>query len=529
MLFNSYEFIMLFLPLTVAGFYLIGRSGARRAATAWLVAASLFFYGWWNPTYLLLLGASVVFNFTLGGHLVRSRSARSPRRRALLVVGIALNLSSIGFFKYANFFVDNVNLLTDTNYHLGTIILPLAISFFTFQQITYLVDSYKGLTEEHSFLNYCLFVTFFPQLIAGPIVHHSEMLPQFARRGAVRLRSSDLAVGITLFSIGLFKKAVLADGIAAHATPVFAAAESGMTMDFLTAWGGALSYTFQLYFDFSGYSDMALGGARLFGIRLPANFNSPYQATSIIDFWHRWHMTLSRFLRDYVYFPLGGNRRGRARRHANLLLTMLIGGLWHGAGWTFIAWGGLHGIYLMVNHAWRWLTRRTRHADSASSTWWGRRLAQLLTLLAVIVGWVFFRAASFDGAMRILDGMAGLNGVSLPAAVSYRLGSLAHFLASVGVTFVPGGGKLFLQTWSWIAALGFVSLMLPNALVLLRRYRPTYDRVEALSGADALRPCGPLATLCWRPDTRWALTVGSLLAAGVLALSQVSEFLYYQF
>ena len=526
MLFNSYEFILLFLPIVVAGFFLIGRSGAQRAAIGWLVAASLFFYGWWNPAYLLLLGTSVIANFALGTYLCRSRIGPGRHRKTLLIAGLAANLSSIGFYKYAGFFVSNVNALTGSGFELEPIVLPLAISFFTFQQITYLVDSYRGITQEHSFLNYCLFVTFFPQLIAGPIVHHGEMLPQFAKRSIFRLSSSNIAVGITLFAIGLFKKAVLADGIAVYATPVFADAESGAALDLFTAWGGALSYTLQLYFDFSGYSDMALGAARLFGIRLPANFNSPYQATNIIEFWRRWHMTLSRFLRDYVYIPLGGSRRGPLRRHVNLLMTMLIGGLWHGAGWTFIVWGGLHGLYLIINHAWRWLRRRRHNGAAPELGGWGRHAAHALTLLAVVIGWVFFRAHSFEGAMRILEGMAGVNGVTLPAAISYRIGALASVLESLGVVYTPGGGAQFLQTWLWIGALGAICLLLPNALVLLRRYRPALGFGPGPAAPRAARRRPPLA---WRPSAAWAGGVALLLTGGLLALPEVSEFLYYQF
>ena len=532
MLFNSYEFIFAFLPATLAVFFLLGRGGAHRMALGWLVAASLFFYGWWNPPYLLLIGASIGFNFLLGNHLARGRGGDGARRKPLLVAGVALNLFSIGYFKYVNFFVANVNAIAGTDYHLGVIVLPLAISFFTFQQITFLVDSYRGLTREQDFLNYCLFVTFFPQLIAGPIVHHSEMLPQFARRAVFRFRASNLAVGLTLFAIGLFKKAVMADGVAAYATPVFAAAETGAPVDFFTAWGGALAYTFQLYFDFSGYSDMALGGARMFGIRLPVNFNSPYKAVNIIDFWRRWHITLSRFLRDYVYIELGGNRRGPTRRHVNLMLTMLIGGLWHGAGWTFVIWGGLHGLYLIVNHGWHTMRRRLNGGRLPESSWAGRRCAQAITFLAVVVGWVFFRATSLDGAVAMLEGMAGLNGVSLPAAVAYRTGALAGALEAIGVTFAPGGGERFLLTWAWIAVLLPVALIAPNSLVLMRRYRPALGfSTDSAEPGRALpqRIADAVDGLAWRPRPRWIVGAALALGGGVLALPQVSEFLYYQF
>ena len=533
MLFNSYEFLFAFLPVTLVGFFLLGRWGWRDAAIAWLVAASLFFYGWWNPPYLLLLLGSILFNFCLGGWLSGTREKGAPYRRPTLVGGILVNLVSIGYFKYANFFIDNLNVIGGTDFHFGVIILPLAISFFTFQQITFLVDSYRGLASEHGFLNYCLFVSFFPQLIAGPIVHHSEMLPQFARSTTFRFKPGNVTVGMTIFALGLFKKAVLADGIAVYANPVFSAAEAGQTIAFFEAWAGALAYTFQLYFDFSGYSDMALGAARMFGILLPVNFNSPYKATNIIEFWRRWHITLSRFLRDYLYIELGGNRKGRYRRYVNLMSTMLLGGLWHGAGWTFVAWGALHGFYLVINHGWHALRRTMNGGAVQQSTGLGRRAGQLLTFVAVVVGWVFFRAPTLDSALRILEGMAGLNGVSIPMALSTRLGNLAETLSALGVQFTPGGGAEFLFGWSWIAALSLIAFVMPNSLDLTRRYRPAlhyrFDGLTAIDLSFLSRITWTIAALRWRPNTVWAAFAAMLITGGVLALPQVSEFLYFQF
>ncbi|MCB2101392.1 MAG: MBOAT family protein [Rhodobacterales bacterium] len=526
MLFNSYEFIFAFLPLSVLGFFLLERMGRRREAIAWLVVASLFFYGWWNPPYLALLVASIVFNFLVGSRLARRSVA--PRRvdKALLLFGVAVNLAAIGYFKYANFFVGNVNALAGTDYNLGTIVLPLAISFFTFQQITFLVDSYRGETTEFSFLHYCLFVSFFPQLIAGPIVHHSEMLPQFRHHDAGRFSHTNLAVGLTIFAMGLFKKAVLADGVAVYATPVFNAAEAGQTLDFFTAWAAALAYTIQLYFDFSGYSDMAIGAARIFGITLPLNFNSPYKATSIIDFWRRWHMTLSRFLRDYVYISLGGNRHGPTRRHVNLMGTMLLGGLWHGAGWTFVVWGGLHGAYLVINHVWTRF-RALRHGGVAPEHGpLGQALAWALTFVAVVVGLVFFRALTFDGALTILTGMTGLNGIELPAAIGLRLGGLGDLLTGLGIQFTPGGGARFVAAWSWIIALMAIVLMLPNTQQVMALYAPALDFHVGRSDTGH----GPvMRRLRWHPTQVWSLLAAVILCTGLLALPEVTEFLYFQF
>ena len=299
------------------------------------------------------------------------------------------------------FFIDNVNHIFKLNLNIGVIILPLAISFFTFQQIAYLVDAYRGETREYNFLHYCLFVTFFPQLIAGPIVHHKEIMPQLTKEKIYSFCSENFNVGITIFILGLFKKVILADSVAVYATPVFEAASKNVSLTFVEAWGGALAFTCQLYFDFSGYSDMALGLGRMFGIRLPLNFNSPYKAVNIIEFWRRWHMTLSRFLKHYLYIPLGGSRKGKARRQANLLITMLLGGLWHGASWTFVVWGGLHGICLAINHAWHSIRRFMGH-DIEKVSWQGRILSRTLTFFVVVVGWVFFKAESFYSAINVL-------------------------------------------------------------------------------------------------------------------------------
>jgi len=511
MLFNSYTFIFAFLPVVLVGYYLIRRSSLSSLWVPWLVLSSLFFYAWWNPVYLWLLGISIVFNFMLGGRLAKLAGTRLGK--TLLLAGVAVNLGAIGYFKYLGFFADVANSVAGTSFVVGHVILPLAISFFTFQQITFLVDAYAGRTKEYDFWSYCLFVSFFPQLIAGPIVHHSEMMPQFRDVADRSTTLENMSVGLTIFAFGLFKKAVLADGIAPYANLAFGTADGGGSLDFFAAWGGALAYTFQLYFDFSGYSDMAIGIARMFNVRLPLNFNSPYKALSIVDFWRRWHMTLSRFLRDYVYIPLGGNRKGRIRRHGNLMATMLIGGLWHGAGWTFVVWGGLHGLYLVINHFW------SRIAGDALSGFWGRISAWGLTFLAVVVGWVFFRATSFDGAIAMLQGMAGQSGVSLPAAIAYRVPDLVPVAENLGVVFTLGGGATFLENWIWVLALGVIAFFGPNTEELVRRYQPVLNN-EAL---------GKGGWLVWSPSARWAFGVAGLLGISLLALPQVSEFLYFQF
>jgi D-alanyl-lipoteichoic acid acyltransferase DltB (MBOAT superfamily) len=522
MLFNSHVFIFAFLPVALAGFFVIARIAGRQPALVWLVATSLFFYGWWNPVYLLLLGPSVLFNYGLGLALANSRAAQNERSaKHLLWAGMAANLGLIVYFKYAGFLAGSVNGLFNTDFEMGGIVLPLAISFFTFQQIAYLVDVRQGQPVERNFWRYCLFVTFFPQLIAGPIVHHREMLPQFAQRRVFHLRAENLAIGFTIFAIGLFKKVIIADSLATVASPVFAAAEAGTELDFFQAWGGAFAYSLQLYFDFSGYSDMAIGLARLFGIRLPLNFDAPYRATSIIDFWRRWHMTLSRFLRDYLYIPLGGNRKGKARRYTNLMITMLLGGLWHGAGWTFVVWGGLHGLLLVVNHLWR------RVFPWRLETWWSLACARLFTFLAVTLAWVFFRAESFEGALRVFEGM-----VNLPHTLAPRLGPLADLLLALGFRF--DGSYISLDDKLSVAWLAFWILFLwimPTVQELMRNFNPAFDFRPRPPAPFLNLPAVARAqmALVWRPSATWAAATAVIAAAAFLGLTRVSEFLYFQF
>ena len=515
MLFNSAPFVYVFLPLTFAGFFLIARV-SRLWAAAWLTLASIFFYGWWNPKYVPLLIGSMLFNYLVARLL---GAGGKPARRWLLLVGIAGDLLLLGYFKYAHFLLDTVEHISGVRIQLAEIVLPLGISFFTFTQIAFLVDTYRGLAREPRFLHYALFVTYFPHLIAGPILHHSEMMPQFARTATYRLSSGNVSVGLTIFVIGLFKKVILADNIAQFAAPAFNAAAAGHPLSLLEAWGAALAYALQLYFDFSGYSDMAIGVSRLFGITLPLNFNSPYKAVNIIDFWRRWHMTLSRFLRDYLYFPLGGNRRGPARRHLNLLLTMLLGGLWHGAGWTYVIWGGLHGCFLIVNHGWQAL--RGSLGWQPRSTWLTRGMSIAVTFTSVLVGWVFFRAASISAATVMLSGMAGQNGVVLPAGWKGHLAQpLADALTRSGVVFDSMIFDGVLQI-AWTAALLAVAWFWPNTQELMRMYEPALD-----TGA---RPDAPGRMPAWRPTTAWALAVAILGVASLASLDRVTQFLYFQF
>ncbi|MEQ1637189.1 MAG: MBOAT family protein [Methylococcales bacterium] len=510
MLFNSYAFIFGFLPIAFAGFYYLSLK-RQNLVGLWLLLCSLFFYAWWSPRYVFLLLASILFNFTLGRALARNQQ---QFRKTLLAFGVGGNLLVLGYYKYAHFLVNILQQWVGFDGQLPSIVLPLGISFFIFTQIAFLVDAYRGEVREANFIHYSLFVTYFPHLIAGPVLHHHEMMPQFANPERFRLHWENLSVGLTLFALGLFKKVVLADGAATFANPLFSSALQGEVLSFWGAWGGALAYTFQLYFDFSGYSDMAIGLSCLFGVKLPCNFNSPYQAVNIIEFWRCWHMTLSRFLRDYLYIPLGGSRKGAIRRYANLLITMILGGLWHGAAWTFIVWGGLHGIYLVINHAWQKL-RLFLGQDLTRSSVTGRWLGRCLTFLAVVIAWVIFRAENVDAAVNILHAMTGFQGVTLPVSWQNILPlSLIKTLQQGGITFagVPeyGQGCLILALWALV-------WFTPNTQQIMCRFSPTLDKVAAISRYQ------------WQPTLGNLLVISVVLLYALTEIGKVSDFLYFQF
>ncbi len=500
MLFNSVEFIFLFLPVTLLIFFSLNKYGYQRLAIISLVLASLFFYGWWNPKYLALILISITINFLISSGI--SKSFDLPKNKKLfLIIGVIFNLLLIGYYKYFNFFVSSASDLLGANLNLQKIILPLGISFFTFQQIAYLVDAYKE-QKNYSFVEYCLFITFFPQLIAGPIIHHSEVMPQFANQSIHRFNSENFSVGITMFSLGLFKKVVLADNIAVYVSPVFNAAAQGTSPAFLESWLGAIAYTLQLYFDFSGYSDMAIGIARMFGITLPSNFFSPYKGVSISDFWRRWHITLSNFLRDYLYIPLGGNRKGEARRNFNLMITMLLGGLWHGAGWQFVFWGGLHGAYLVINNQWNALQKRY---GWTVDNWLSLKIAWLITFIAVVFGWVFFRAENMGTAFVIVKGMLGFNGL---------LSSPTIIKSSIKTAIIE---SFILLAITWFT---------PNTQEWMSRYAPVlhYEKLQKLSSNHLF-----WSKLQWYPNGFYAVVTAILTAISLLHLTKVGEFLYFQF
>lgn len=485
MLFNSYVFIFLFLPFSLLGYFLLRQYCKNgNICLSFLAVASLFFYGWWNASYVLIIIFSILINYGLGRSIISLRSKNNRQAKYLLILGVILNLSTLAYFKYANFILD---IFLASNSPALNILLPLAISFFTFQQIAYLVDAFQGKCEEYSFVHYSLFVTFFPQLIAGPIVHHAEIMPQFSEKKRHDFYE-DLYIGISFFVLGLAKKVIFADSIAEYATPVFQASDAGQQVHIIEAWGGTLAYSLQLYFDFSGYADMAIGAARMFGIKLPLNFNSPYKATSIIDFWRRWHITLSRFLKDYLYIPLGGNRHGAISRYRNLMITMLLGGLWHGAGWNFVIWGGLHGFYLIVNHVFR----KTQLAFKLSNSKIFSKLAWTITFFGVTLAWVFFRAETFEGALGILHAMFTI--------------SENTYASSIWDDDFKG-----LYT---ISLLFGIVLTLPNSQQIVgyhSQQKPFFR------------------SLYWKPSLQFSLLSAFILILVTFNMLKISPFLYFQF
>jgi alginate O-acetyltransferase complex protein AlgI len=485
MMFHTTVFILGFLPICLAGFFTIGRFCSAAWALRWLIACSLFFYAWWNPEHLPLLIGSVLVNHTIAGKL-----RHTQRPRAWLTAGIALNLAVLGWFKYADFLLHIVAPAAPAL----SIAVPLAFSFFTFQQIMFLVDASRRRGSDGGadpLLPYAAFVTFFPHLIAGPIVRPREIIPQLTAPDLARPRLQNLADGSLIFLLGLGKKLVLADMFGGFADTGFDAAAHGATLTFFEAWYATLSYALQIYFDFSGYSDMAIGLARMLNVRFPINFDSPYQATDIAAFWHRWHMTLSAFLRDYLYIPLGGNRVGPLRQTANLLATMLLAGLWHGAAWNFVLWGGLHGLFLVVHTQYRRVFRPLPPA-----------IGHVLTLFFVVVAWVPFRAASPACTLAMLGGMAGVNGIALPRMIVSALPPLAAIATPVSVMPYLGDGRtLSFPDVSACLLLGWaIVLLLPNVHRMTERGRH------------------------WALTTSFALSVQALFFA-----PQVAPFLYFQF
>ena len=497
MLFNSYPFIFVYFPLVLIGFFLIGKRNAR-AAAGFLGLASLFFYGWWSVQALPLLLGSICVNYWFGLQLTPAPGRNDRKRKTLLIASLVINLGVLAVFKYANFFLENVDAglvaagLTPID--LVHIVLPIGISFYTFTQIAFLVDCWQGKVHERSFVHYALFVTYFPHLIAGPVLHHAQMMPQFANPATYRVDYDKVSLGLAIFVFGLAKKLLIGDPMGQYADLMFTGVHNGVQPTVVSAWFGVMAYTLQIYFDFSGYSDMAVGLSLCLGVQLPLNFNSPYKSTNIIEFWRRWHISLSTFLRDYLYVPLGGNRKGPARRYLNLFLTMLLGGLWHGAAWTFVIWGALHGFFLMVNHLWNAKVRRNAKPGVV-----GRVLGWLLTFVCVMIAWVVFRAESMSAATAIYKGMLGMNGMT--QSIFSEFGS------------IPYRKPEFFQT----LLVGLIICLALPPTITLQRWVP---QAQMLAG----RP-----RLAWIFTAAMAVFTVILLGVCVSKLGSYSPFLYFQF
>ena len=527
----------------------------HRGAIAFLVASSLVFYCVWDITLSWVIIASICINYFLS--LLLWRPDLSQKFKSIILfTGVAINLSAIGYFKYRNFGIDLFhNAFGDGGgaSSLTELVLPLGISFFTFQQIAFLVDVRNGAVKKSSFLDYSLFVLFFPQLIAGPIVHHKEMMPQFEKGG--RVTRLDISVGLTLFTIGLFKKIILADEFAVYANPLFAAVDAGYEVSFLEAWLGSISYTFQLYFDISGYADMALGLARLFGIKLPLNFDSPYKSKSIIEFWQRWHMTLTRFLQSYVYNPVAlAATRWHLRRAKHvkspfgkevltfvvqlsfpLMVTMTLAGIWHGAGFQFVVFGALHGSYLVINHFWRRISHRL-HVRNAVLSFGLKMLSVAVTFACVVVAFVPFRASSLSSAMEIGRGLFGFDRLKLlESQVNGTLAPAVGTLKSLGVEF---SGRFEFLYWGgdqiMLIAAGLVIVMLlPNSQQIVGRFMELSD-LQKTKDENREIPASRFAKIketifLWQPNIVWGTFIAGLWIYSVLDISGTAEFIYFQF
>ena len=511
MLFNSLEFILVFLPLTLVAFFLVSRYLRPRFGSEVLFfvlsAASLLFYSYWYWPNIFVLLSSILVNFTLGQWITRSDDQK--QRKIWCCVGVALNLAVIGYFKYFNFFSENITGLFGHDHTALKIMMPLGISFFTFQQIAYLVDCYRDNVKARSLLEYTFFVSFFPQLIAGPIVLYKTLREQYSDPSFGTFKINYFVVGVVLFTMGLGKKILIADHLSLISQPVFTRADLGETLQFFEAWAGILAYTYQLYFDFSGYSDMAIGLALLIGLKLPINFDSPYKATSIIEFWRRWHITFSNFLRDYLYIPLGGSKQGAQRTAINLLLVMFLGGLWHGAAWTFVFWGCLHGAFLVVNHTYRRIKKGEGGVFSFAP------IAYLTTMMSVALSWVFFRAESFQGAWNIISTMFGKNKILMPSEIHSRLPEATHsfLLLESEKDLLFWTGSLTWDAFPFIVIIAFCALLLPSTTDIYRKFMS-----DEQGGVKTLNPA-------------FGLFLGVIFTLCILLLyaNSASEFLYFQF
>lgn len=519
MLFNSYIFIFAFLP---AAIFLLRYLSVFINKNVILTALSLVFYSWWNINNLIVIAISILVNYIFSrAILYYNQIKNNDISFFILIISLCTNIMYIMYYKY---FIFLLSIIDEKSFGFLEQAIPLGISFFTFTQIAYLVDSYRGKANEKDFIRYILFVTWFPHLLSGPLLHHAEMMPQFKQGQASRQFDTQFVAGLVVFVLGLAKKILLADSIGSYVWPSnalspFLKAAQGIDIPFFEAWSAALCYTCQLYFDFSAYSDMAAGCSAMFGVKLPSNFYSPYKARNIVEFWRRWHMTLSRFLRDYVYIPLGGNR---THRLLNVWLTMVVGGIWHGAGWTFILWGALHGCYIVAYRLWQRFSVHPALSLLSNRTP-AKALSVALTFLCVVIGWVIFRADTLAAAGNLLAGMAGLNGFALSLEDQKWFGAGGQVLSMLGISFEarvtqPVGPMLL-----WSGMLLAIAFCLPNTQQIMARFPIWLD----MKGYPTPTPASPF--FLFNLGRRWATLVGILLLLSLLGLGRPAQFLYFQF
>ena len=486
---------------------------------SWLILGSIIFYSFWKVKYLITLFFSIFINYFIGMALVK---CPEKHRKKALIIGISFNILLLIYYKYYYFLINIfANLLNPLTFSSENMAIPLGISFFTFTQIAFLVDVYQQKCQEYSITDYCLFVTYFPHLIAGPILHHQEMMPQFKKIINYKFNWDNLSLGISLFAIGLFKKVVIADYFVCEVQNAFNAATT-IQITFLEAWYGAIGYALQIYFDFSGYCDMAIGLSKMFGIKLPINFNSPYKATSIIDFWHRWHITLGRFLRNYVYIPFGGSKVGFIRKYFNLFLTMLLGGIWHGAGYTFILWGIVHGVLLSINH----------FIKDFGFSFKYNEIKKLLIFIIVVLTWVPFRALNLETTFNIWKGCLGLNGITLPSCLYNTISNIGtnmgKILELVGVKAIPMNPHLSLKACLIMFVVLLITFYAPNSIEIFKNYENQLFLLSNNSSYTYLNKDNKIS-LQWYPSVKWAIALTIILILGIWCRQQTTEFLYFQF
>lgn len=494
MLFNSYIFIFAFLPIVLFVYFLLNHKRLVLAAKSWLFGSSLLFYSWWTISYLPLLLASILINYTIATQMMYCEGQRKPGvyKKSLLIIGLFFNVALLCYFKYMDFFISNLNFITGSNIQLLHIAFPLAISFFTIQQVAFLVDVYEGLTEERSFIDYALFVSFFPHLIAGPIVRHKEIMPQHNDLRNKIFSFNNFSLGVFIFSLGLFKKVVIADTFALTANRGF---DEAQLLTFVEAWATSLSYTFQLYFDFSGYSDMAMGTALMFNINLPANFKSPYQSTSIIDFWKRWHITLTNFITVYIYSAIlrAAKRVTLTKSMVAIFIAMFVSGLWHGAAWTYVIWGIMHGSALIINHTWRKLKIKMP-----------KFMGWLITFNFINISFIIFRSREWKDFLKVLEGMMGLNGIIIPTFEGMKSPTIRQFLVQFKPMFynIASYMKEIVTLVFMLIVFGLIALIAKNSIQIKENFAP---------------------------NIKYGVWLSFMIAISLLFVSRQVDFIYFNF